>query len=145
MLLTILILFVAIVIYGLKEHIEGIYITFFIFSVIILIAIIIVFGFRVSSSHADSRIEYLIEDREETTNTLWKYIERYMEHEENVFDKNRPEDLLFLLERYPTLSSAPLVQEQLEHHTYLQSEIRRLELQKRKLPIYDWWLSFNIF
>ena len=145
MLLLLLIVSGAFIIYGVKESDENIYIPFSFIFFIILIPILIIFGFRVPASHAESRIEYLIEDREETTEALWRYIERYMEHEENVFDKDRPEELLFLLERYPTLSSAPLVQEQLDHYNSLQWDIRNLELQKRKIPIYDWWLSFNIF
>lgn len=70
-------------------------------------------------------------------------VEKYMEHEQGIFEECTPESAMTLVAVYPELKSDRLIEHQIE--VYLENNRRILELREDLItaPVKRWWLYFG--
>ena len=110
------------------------------------IVLIVVFGLWIGVMHRNTipaRIEMFEEENARIEAAITETVERYMEHEKEVFSMASNESAINLVSLYPELKSDTLVQQQIE--TYLENNktIKQLREEQIATPIFKWWLYFG--
>lgn len=99
--------------------------------------------FVIDSRFIDSKITMHQEENAIIETQIAEAVERYQQHETDVFTKVAPESSITLVAMYPELKSDKLVESQID--TYLKNNDRLKELKEQKINANTarWWLYFG--
>lgn len=91
----------------------------------------------------DTRIEIVQESNLQLEEQICSAVEKYLEHEENVYEKLDITTAIGLFSAYPNLKSNELVQQLIDTYKANFEEIKGLKLEKTNLAIYKFLVYFG--
>lgn len=91
----------------------------------------------------DTRIEIVQETNMQLEKQICSAVEKYLEHEENVYEKLDITMAIGLFSAYPNLKSNELVQSLIDTYKANADEIKGLKLEKINLAIYKFLVYFG--
>ena len=91
----------------------------------------------------DQKIEMYIEENTKIETSVTTTVEKYLEHEFNIFDTLQGEDIQTLLVVYPEINSNELVKKQVEIFVENNNMIKQLKEEKLNIKIWRWWVYFG--
>ena len=91
----------------------------------------------------DTRIEIVQESNQQLEEQICSAVEKYLEHEENVYEKLDITTAIGLFSAYPNLKSNELVQALIDTYKANAEEIKALKLEKANLAIYKFLVYFG--
>lgn len=97
----------------------------------------------VESRIIDAKIEMYVEENTNIETNVTTAVEKYLEHEFNVFDSLQGEDIQTLLVVYPEINSNELVKRQVEIFVENNNKIKELKEQKLNIEVWKWWVYFG--
>jgi hypothetical protein len=105
---------------------------------------LIVGGITISESRViDAKIQMYTEENTNIETTITATVEKYLEHELNIFDSLQGEDIQTLLVMYPQINSNELVKAQIEVFIDNNNKIKELKEQKLNLEVWKFWVYFG--
>jgi len=105
---------------------------------------LIVGGITISeSSIIDDKIQMYTEENTNIETTITATVEKYLEHELNIFDSLQGEDIQTLLVVYPEINSNELVKAQIEVFIDNNNKIKELKEQKLNIQVWKFWVYFG--
>ena len=119
-------------------------------SVVGVIWCICVFAFFITgvcnlaeSKIIDTKIEMYVEENTKIESNVTTTVEKYLEHEFNIFDSLKGEDIQTLLVVYPEINSNELVKKQIEIFVENNNKIKELKEQKLNIEVWKFWVYFG--
>lgn len=91
----------------------------------------------------DTRIEIVQETNMQLEEQICSAVEKYLEHEENVYEKLDITTAIGLFSAYPNLKSNELVQSLIDTYKANAEEIKALKLEKTNLAVYKFLVYFG--
>ena len=91
----------------------------------------------------DRKIEMYIEENTTIETNVTATVEKYLEHEFNIFDSLLGEDIQTLLVVYPEINSNELVKKQVEIFVENNNKIKELKEDKLNIEVWKWWVYFG--
>lgn len=91
----------------------------------------------------DTRIEIVQETNMQLEEQICSAVEKYLEHEENVYEKLDITTAIGLFSAYPNLKSNELVQSLIDTYKANAEEIKALKLEKANLAVYKFLVYFG--
>lgn len=91
----------------------------------------------------DEKIEMYQEENQSIEDNITRTVERYLEHEQNVYESLQGEDIQTLLVVYPEIKSNELVSYQLEVFVQNNTKIKELKEQKLNINVWKFWVYFG--
>ncbi len=114
---------------------------------VIALACIILFiegGVNLSQSRViDNKIAMYQEENARIETTVTTTVEKYLEHEYQIFDSLQGEDIQTLLVVYPEINSHELVKRQVEIFIENNNKIKELKEQKLNIEVWKFWVYFG--
>lgn len=99
---------------------------------------------KIATEHTyDTRIEIVQETNMQLEEQICSAVEKYLEHEENVYDKLDITTAIGLFSVYPNLKSNELVKQLVDTYKANAEEIKGLKLEKINLAIYKFLVYFR--
>ena len=109
-----------------------------------LVIVLIVGGVNISQDRViDQKIEMYQEENTAIENNITTAVEKYLEHEHNVYDDLQGENIEVLLVAYPQIKSDTLVATQLEVFINNNNKIKELKEQKLNIKVWRFWVYFG--
>lgn len=109
-----------------------------------VIIIMIVGGVIISESRIiDTKIAMYVEENTNIETNVTTTVEKYLEHEYNIFNNLQGEDIQTLLVVYPEINSNELVKRQVEIFVENNNKIKELKEQKLNIEVWKWWVYFG--
>lgn len=96
-----------------------------------------------TESTYDTRIEIVQETNMHLEEQICSAVEKYLEHEENVYEKLNITTAIGLFSAYPNLKSNELVKQLVDTYKANAEEIKELKLEKTNLAIYKFLVYFG--
>ena len=115
----------------------------FIATIGIFITIMCLIPKFANESVYDTRIEIVQESNQQLEEQICSAVEKYLEHEENVYEKLDITTAIGLFSAYPNLKSNELVQALIDTYKANAEEIKALKLEKANLAIYKFLVYFG--
>ena len=152
MLLVLLIVAIGTTICGAIWHNETTYhetpaISVFVFGMvsglITIFPFIIGLIYVVQAPIIDQKIEMYIEENASIELSVTTTVEKYLEHEFQIFDSLKGEDIQTLLVVYPEINSNELVKKQIEIFVDNNNKIKELKEDKLNIEVWKWWVYFG--
>lgn len=113
-------------------------------STLAIVIIMIVGGVIISQNRIiDTKIEMYIEENTNIETSVTTTVEKYLEHEFNIFDSLQGENIQTLLVVYPEINSNELVKKQIEIFVENNNKIKELKEQKLNIEVWKWWVYFG--
>ena len=97
----------------------------------------------VSYKTVDDKIAMYQEENAKIETQIAEAVERYQQHETDVFTKVAPESSITLVAMYPELKSDKLVEGQIDAYLKNSNKIKELREQKISVKTNRWWLYFG--
>ena len=91
----------------------------------------------------DNKIVMYQEENERIETTVTTTVEKYLEHEYQIFDSLQGEDIQTLLVVYPEINSNELVKRQVEIFVENNNKIKELKEQKLNIEVWKFWVYFG--
>lgn len=91
----------------------------------------------------DNKIEMYQEENAKIEAQIAVTVEKYQQHETNIFTEVAPDSSITLVALYPELKSDTLVQSQIEVYIENNNKIKSLKEEKINGSVYRWWLYFG--
>lgn len=91
----------------------------------------------------DNKIEMYQEENAKIEAQIASTVEKYQQHETNIFTEVAPDSSITLVALYPELKSDTLVQSQIEVYIENNNKIKSLKEEKINGSVYRWWLYFG--
>lgn len=91
----------------------------------------------------DSKIQMYTEENANIETSITITVEKYLEHELNIFDSLQGEDIQTLLVVYPEINSNELVKRQIEVFIDNNNKIKELKEQKLTIEVWKFWVYFG--
>lgn len=91
----------------------------------------------------DRQIEMYAEENINIETNVTTTVEKYLEHEFNIFDSLQGEDIQTLLVVYPEINSNELVKKQVEIFVENNNKIKELKEDKLNIEVWKWWVYFG--
>ena len=91
----------------------------------------------------DQKIEMYIEENASIELSVTTTVEKYLEHEFQIFDSLQGEDIQTLLVVYPEINSNELVKKQIEIFVDNNNKIKELKEDKLNIEVWKWWVYFG--
>lgn len=114
------------------------------FLLVIVTVILIVGGVNLSKERTiDNKIQMYTEENANIETSITTTVEKYLEHELNIFDNLQGEDIQTLLVVYPEINSNELVKRQIEVFIDNNNKIKELKEQKLNIEIWKFWVYFG--
>ena len=133
--------------YNIDDYETGVSVAGFVTGIPITIATIIaliVGGTFISEQRViDRKIEMYIEENTIIETNVTTTVEKYLEHEFNIFDSLQGEDIQTLLVVYPEINSNELVKKQVEIFVENNNKIKELKEDKLNIEVWKWWVYFG--
>lgn len=109
-----------------------------------LVIVLIVGGVEISQDRViDQKIEMYQEENTAIETNITTAVEKYLEHEHNVYDDLQGENIEVLLVAYPQIKSDTLVATQLEVFINNNNKIKALKEQKLNIKVWRFWVYFG--
>ena len=70
-------------------------------------------------------------------------VEKYLEHEQNIFDDLQGADISTLLVVYPEINGNDLVKKQIEIYVSNNDKVRKLKNDKLNIDVWRFWVYFG--
>lgn len=96
-----------------------------------------------TSKKIDSKIEMYTEENAKIEIVITDTVEKYLEHEYNIFDSLQGEDISTLLVMYPEINSNELVKNNIEIFVENNNKIKQLKNKKINLATWKFLLYFG--
>lgn len=114
------------------------------FMTLAVIIVMIVGGVKVSRDKTiDTRILMYQEENIKIETMVTTTVEKYLEHELNIFDSLQGEDIQTLLVVYPEINSNELVKRQVEIFIENNNNIKALKEEKLNIQVWRFWVYFG--
>lgn len=117
------------------------------FGAVFLLAVIIIMIIGavniVQKKVIDEKIVMYQEENQNIEDNITRTVERYLEHEQSVYESFQGEDIQTLLVVYPEIKSNELVSYQLEVFVQNNTRIKKLKEQKLNINLWKFWLYFG--
>ncbi len=111
---------------------------------IILIGVLIAGGVEISKDRViNQKIEMYQEENTTIETNITTAVEKYLEHEHDVYDDLQGEDIEVLLVAYPQIKSDTLVATQLEVFINNNNKIKELKEQQLDIKVWRFWVYFG--
>ena len=91
----------------------------------------------------DKKITIFTEENQRIETMVTTSVEKYLEHEFNVFDSLQGEDIQTLLVVYPEINSNELVKRQVEIFVENNNKIKELKTEKLNIQVWKFWVYFG--
>lgn len=91
----------------------------------------------------DNKIAMYQEENARIETTVTTTVEKYLEHEYQIFDSLQGEDIQTLLVVYPEINSNELVKRQVEIFVENNNKIKELKEQKLNIEVWKFWVYFG--
>ena len=91
----------------------------------------------------DTKIAMYFEENTNIETNVTTTVEKYLEHEYNIFNNLQGEDIQTLLVVYPEINSNELVKRQVEIFVENNNKIKELKEQKLNIEVWKWWVYFG--
>ena len=91
----------------------------------------------------DEKILMYQEENQNIEDNITRTVERYLEHEQSVYESLQGEDIQTLLVVYPEIKSNELVSYQLEVFVQNNTRIKELKEQKLNISVWKFWVYFG--
>ena len=109
-----------------------------------LIIVLIIGGVEISKDRViDQKIEMYQEENTAIETNITTAVEKYLEHEHNVYDDLQGENIEVLLVAYPQIKSDTLVATQSEVFINNNNKIKELKEQKLNIQVWRFWVYFG--
>lgn len=102
-------------------------------SVILLITVCIMLGFIASASRIDMKIAMYEEENTRIEQSVISAVEKYLDHEQSIFEDISNEDLQTLLIVYPEIKADTLITKQIE--VFIENNAKIKELKEEKISL----------
>lgn len=89
------------------------------------------------------KIEMYQEENVNIETNITNAVEKYLEHEFDIYDSLQGENIEVLLVAYPQIKSDALVEKQLEIFVSNNDKIRKLKEEKLDIKVWCWWVYFG--
>lgn len=111
---------------------------------VIIVIVLIVGGVEISQDRViDQKIEMYQQENAVIENNITTAVEKYLEHEHNVYDDLQGENIEVLLVAYPQIKSDTLVATQLEVFINNNNKIKELKEQQLNIQVWRFWVYFG--
>lgn len=108
------------------------------------VIVMIVGGVIISKNKTiDAKITMYLEENARIETMVTTTVEKYLEHELNIFDDLQGEDIQTLLVVYPEINSNELVKRQIEIFVENNQKIKDLKTKKLNIPVWRFWVYFG--
>ena len=108
------------------------------------VIVMIVGGVIISENKTiDAKITMYNEENTRIETMVTTTVEKYLEHEFNIFDSLQGEDIQTLLVVYPEINSNELVKKQVEIFVENNNKIKELKEQKLNIEVWKFWVYFG--
>lgn len=91
----------------------------------------------------DDKITMYTEENIKIETTVTNTVEKYLEHELNIFENLQGEDIQTLLVVYPEINSNELVKRQIEIFVENNNKIKALKEDKLNIQVWQFWVYFG--
>lgn len=91
----------------------------------------------------DEKIAMYTEENQRIETMVTTSVEKYLEHEFNIFDNLQGEDIQTLLVVYPEINSNELVKRQVEIFVENNNKIKELKTEKLNIKVWRFWVYFG--
>ena len=91
----------------------------------------------------DEKITMYLEENTKIETSITETVEKYLEHELNIFDNLEGEDIQTLLVAYPEINSNELVKKQVEIFVENNDKIKQLKEEKLNIKFWRFWVYFG--
>lgn len=112
-------------------------------SIILLVAIVLGTIDLSQGRVIDNKIAMYQEENTRIETTVTTTVEKYLEHEYQIFDSLQGEDIQTLLVVYPEINSNELVKRQVEIFVENNNKIKELKEQKLNIEVWKFWVYFG--
>ena len=133
--------------YNLDDYETGVSVAGFIIGISITIATVIALmvglTFISEQKIIDQKIEMYIKENTTIEANVTATVEKYLEHEFNIFDSLQGEDIQTLLVVYPEINSNELVKKQVEIFVENNNKIKEFKVDKLNIEVWKWWVYFG--
>lgn len=111
---------------------------------LVCVIVMIVGGVIISKCKTiDAKITMYAEENTRIETMVTTTVEKYLEHELNIFDSLQGEDIQTLLVVYPEINSNELVKRQVEIFVENNDKIKELKIQKLNIEVWRFWVYFG--
>lgn len=111
---------------------------------LVCVIVMIVGGVTISKNKTiDAKITMYLEENARIETMVTTTVEKYLEHELNIFDDLQGEDIQTLLVVYPEINSNELVKRQVEIFVENNQKIKDLKTKKLNIPVWRFWVYFG--
>ena len=106
--------------------------------------VLIVGGVIISKSRTiDEKITMYEEENTKIEASVTEAVEKYLEHELNIFDDLKGTDIQTLLVIYPEINGNELVKKQIEIYVSNNDKVRQLKEDKLNIEVWRFWVYFG--
>lgn len=91
----------------------------------------------------NQKIEMYQEENVNIETNIAQAVEKYLQHEYNIYDSLQGENIEVLLVAYPQIKSDSLVEKQLEVFIANNNKIKELKEQRLNINVWRWWVYFG--
>lgn len=102
-------------------------------SVALLIAVCVMLGFIANASRIDMKIAMYEEENTRIEQSVISAVEKYLDHEQSIFEDISNEDLQTLLIVYPEIKADTLITKQIE--VFIENNAKIKELKEEKISL----------
>ena len=114
--------------------------------VVIVVSFLVLLGgiFNISTSRTiDNKIAMYEEENIKIEASVTQAVEKYLEHELNIFDDLQGTDIQTLLVVYPEINGNELVKKQIEIYVSNNDKVRQLKEDKLNIEVWRFWVYFG--
>ena len=105
---------------------------------------IIVGSVYISKSRTiNDKIAMYEEENTRIESSVTQAVEKYLEHEQNIFDDLQGADISTLLVVYPEINGNDLVKKQIEIYVSNNDKVRKLKNDKLNIDVWRFWVYFG--
>ena len=108
-----------------------------------LIALMICIVPITSQKAIDNKIAFYEEENQRIENSITIIVEKYLQHEEIVYDNLSVDDVNAYLVVYPELRSNNIISKQIDVLTSNSEKLKELKSERADISTYRWWVYFG--
>lgn len=108
-----------------------------------LIAFFICLAPITSQKAINEKIELYEEENQRIENSITIIVEKYLQHEEIVYDNLSVDDVNAYLVVYPELRSNDIISKQIDVLTSNSEKLKELKSERADISTYRWWVYFG--
>ena len=119
-------------------------IAFGIIMTVTSLIVLLIGGVKISKSRTiDDKIAMYEEENTKIEASVTQAVEKYLEHELNIFDDLQGADISTLLVIYPEINGNDLVKKQIEIYVSNNDKVRELKNERLNIDVWRFWVYFG--